>query len=74
MPLLIAHKVDDFYATAYLMDAKELREHLHHEFTDEQIDEMFRNTETIRQRVKGYDIWHDPIIPQIPTDKIPVLR
>lgn len=67
-------EVDDFYATAYLMDAEELREYLHHEFTDEQIDEMFRNTETIRQRVKGYDIWHDPIIPQIPTDKIPTFE
>ena len=63
-------EVDDFYATAYLMDAEELREHLRHEFNDEQIDKMFATTESISKRVKGYDIWHDPIIPQIPKDKI----
>lgn len=67
-------EVDDFYATAYLMDTEELREHLHHEFTDEQIDEMFATTESISKRVKEYDIWHDPIIPQIPTDKIPAFE
>lgn len=67
-------EVEDFYATAYLMNAKELREYLRHEFTDIQIDEMFCNTEQINQRVKGYDIWHDPIIPQIPTEKIPTFE
>lgn len=64
-------EVDDFYATTYLMSADELREHLRFDFTDAQIDKMFEWSNEIGTRVQGYDILHDPIIPQIPIDKIP---
>lgn len=64
-------EVDDFYATAYMMTPDELRNYLHHEFTDNTIDQMFENTESIRKRITSYDIWHDPIIPQLPKEKIP---
>lgn len=64
-------EVDDFYATAYLMDESELREHLLIDFSDTQIDQMFRWSCELGERIKGYNIKHNPIIPQLPLDKIP---
>lgn len=64
-------EVDDFYATAYLMSPDELREHLRIDFTDEQIDQMFEWSRKLGERIGEYDIRHDPIIPQVPLDKIP---
>ena len=64
-------EVDDFYATAYLMSPDELREHLRIDFTDEQIDQMFEWSKELGKRIGEYDIRHDPIIPQVPLDKIP---
>lgn len=62
---------DEFYTTAYLMDDNELREYLRIDFSDEQIDQMYAWSNELSQRIKGYDIFHNPIIPQIPVDKIP---
>lgn len=67
-------EVDDFYATAYMMSANELREHLRIDFTDEQIDQIFEWSNQLCERIQGYDIRHNPIIPQLPVDKIPSLR
>ena len=64
-------EVDDFYATAYLMSPDELREHLRLNFSDDQIDQMFEWSNEIVERIKGYDLFHKPIIPQIPVDKLP---
>lgn len=64
-------EVDDFYATAYLMDEAELREHLLIDFNDTQIDQMFEWSCELGERIKGYNIQHNPIIPQLPLDKIP---
>lgn len=64
-------EVDDFYATAYLMDEKELREYLHLTFDDNQIDIMYENSMSIHSRVQKYDLAHAPIIPQIPLKHIP---
>lgn len=64
-------EVDDFYATAYLMGADELREYLRIDFTDEQIDQMYEWSNEIADRIQEHNIKHDPIIPQIPIDKIP---
>ncbi len=64
-------ELSDFYATTYLMDAEELREHLLFDFTNEQIDKIFEASCSIPKRIKEYDIFHNPIIPQIPLDKIP---
>ena len=64
-------EVDDFYATAYLMSPDELREHLRIDFTDGQIDRMFEWSRGLGERIREYDIRHDPIIPQVPLDKIP---
>lgn len=64
-------EVDDFYATAYMMTPTELREHLRFNFDDESIDKMFQDSIEIKDRVKEYNIFHDPIVPQVPKDKIP---
>jgi len=64
-------EVDDFYATAYLMDEKELRSYLEHDFTTKQIDQMLEWSCELGRRIKGYDIFHKPIIPQIPRQYLP---
>lgn len=64
-------EVDDFYATAYLMSPDELRKHLKIDFTDEQIDQMFEWSRELGERIGEYKIRHDPIIPQVPLEKIP---
>ena len=64
-------EVDDFYATAYLMSPDELREHLWLNFDDQWIDQMFEWSNELCNRVQGYNLFHNPIIPQIPIDKIP---
>lgn len=61
----------EFYATTYLMSPDELREHLRLNFDDQWIDQMFEWSNEIADRIKGYDIFRNPIIPQIPMGKIP---
>ena len=64
-------EVEDFYATAYLMSPDELRKHLRLNFSDSQIDQMFEWSNEITGRIQGYDLFHKPIIPQIPVEKLP---
>lgn len=64
-------EVDDFYATAYLMGEDELKEYLRIDFTDEQIDKMLDWSVELGNRIEEYNIRHNPIIPQIPWDKLP---
>ena len=64
-------EIGDFYSTTYLMDENELRKHLLVDFNNEQIDQMFKWSNELGQRIKGYNIKHKPIIPQIPIDKLP---
>jgi DNA polymerase-3 subunit alpha len=64
-------EIDSFYATAYLMDSDELRNYLLVIFTNEEIDEIYANTNLICEKVKGYNFEHTPMIPQIPIEKIP---
>lgn len=64
-------EVDDFYATAYLMDEAELRSYLKHDFTTKQIDQMLEWSCELGRRIKRYDIFHKPIIPQIPRQYLP---
>lgn len=67
-------EVDDFYATAYLMSPDELREHLRLSFSDDQIDQMFEWSNEIQEKIQGYDLFHKPIIPQIPENKLPEFK
>ena len=63
-------EVDDFYATAYMMGTDELRDYLRIDFTDEQIDKMLEWSDELGRRIKGYELQHNPIIPQIPDRKL----
>ena len=67
-------EVDSFYATTYLMSPKELREYLQITFTDKEIDEIFKNSNEIADRVGTYDLKHMPMIPEIPLDKLPEFK
>jgi DNA polymerase-3 subunit alpha len=67
-------EVSEFYATAYMMAADELRNYLKLQFTDDKIDEIFANTMLICDRIQEYDLEHTPVIPQIPSDKIPEFK
>ena len=64
-------EVDDFYATAYSMDADELTHYLQYCYTQDQIDKIIAWSNEIPKRIKDYDIFHNPIIPQLPIEKIP---
>lgn len=64
-------EVDDFYSTAYLMSDAELVEHLSFCFDEKQIKQMFDYSNEIPKRIKDYDIFYNPIIPQLPIEKIP---
>lgn len=64
-------EVDDFYATAYSMDADELTHYLRYCYTQDQIDKIIAWSNEIPDRIKEYDIFHNPIIPQLPIEKIP---
>lgn len=64
-------EVDDFYATAYLMSGEEISQYLSVCFEDWQIQQMFKWSNEIQNRIVGYDIFYNPIIPQLPLDKIP---
>lgn len=64
-------EVDDFYTTAFLMSPNELREYLLLNFNSEQIDQMFEWSNEIGNRIQEYNIYHNPIIPKIPDDKLP---
>lgn len=64
-------EVDDFYATAYSMDVNELTHYLQYCYTQDQIDKIIAWSNEIPKRIKDYDIFHNPIIPQLPIEKIP---
>jgi DNA polymerase-3 subunit alpha len=65
-------EVDDFYASTYVMSAKEIREYMGNELTDEEINEGFRTTLMIADQIEQYDLYHKTIIPTtiIPDFKI----
>lgn len=67
-------EVDDFYATAYLMGGEEISQYLSVCFEDWQIQQMFEWSNEIPSRIVGYDIFYNPIIPQLPLDKIPPFK
>lgn len=64
-------EIDDFYSTAYLMSVDELTKHMLYCYTPEQINQIIAWSNEIPARIKDYDIFHNPIIPQLPIEKIP---
>lgn len=64
-------EVDSFYSTAYLMNEEEIHSYLIQFFEEEDIKEMLDTTDEICTRVKGYDFEQNPMIPQLPLEKMP---
>lgn len=58
-------EVDEFYATAYMMDTEELVEYLSQDFTKEQIKTMFDNTIEIADKIEFYDLFQPQSIPEV---------
>ena len=67
-------EIDDFYSTAYLMSVDELTKHMLYCYTPEQINQIIAWSNEIPARIKDYDIFHNPIIPQLPIEKIPPFK
>ena len=63
-------EVDDFYSTAYIMSEDQVWEYLQLDFSREEFDEMVRNSRTILDRVKAYDLFTPQLIPTIEVSPI----
>lgn len=64
-------EVDDFYATAYMMDKEELTGYLSKQFKPDIISKMLSTSNEIMARIGSYDLYHNPIIPEVPLKFIP---
>ena len=59
-------EVDEFYEFAYLQDNNEIIENLHQsEFNDEFINEMFKNSYGIWERIEKFSLAHNQTIPKV---------
>lgn len=58
-------EVDDFYATAYMMEQEEVYEYLKGTFTDEEFAEMVQNSIDIADKIEVYDLYKPQIIPHV---------
>lgn len=58
-------EVDSFYYDAHLMDNEEAFSNLQEFYTQEEFDKMCENSEEIRQKIQGYNLFHSPIIPEV---------
>lgn len=68
-------EVDDFYATAYMMEQEEVFDYLSKTFTSEEFAEMVANTHEIADKCEVYDLGHKQVIPKIDiTDKLEKLK
>jgi len=58
-------EIDDFYATAYLMNDTEIKGYFKNNLLNEEIDLAINNTKIIGEKVSKYDLSHMQIIPLI---------
>ena len=58
-------EVDKFYEFAHLMSPEECRELLKHSYEDEDIDEIFKNTLEIQNKIEFYSLERKQIIPKV---------
>ena len=67
-----SRETEKFYSTTYMMSPQELRTMLIEEggFTNEQVDEMFRNTNAIVDMAEDYSLKNMPTVATIPPEKL----
>lgn len=58
-------EVDSFYHDAHFMSDEEAYERLSDIFSKEEFDEMCQNSLEIMNKIKQYNIFHKPIIPEV---------
>lgn len=58
-------EVDDFYYYSHLMDNEEAFDNLYPFFNEEEFRQMCANTVEIMNKIGTYEIFHNPIIPEV---------
>lgn len=58
-------EVDDFYTTAYMMSQEEIWEYLKNTFTQEEFEEIIKNTHEIANKCEVYDLARPQVVPAI---------
>ena len=61
-------EVDSFYHDAHLMDDEEAFNNLKNIYTQEEFDEMCKNSLELMSKIEGYSLFHAPIIPEVKVD------
>lgn len=64
-------EVDSFYEFTHLMDNKEAFEYLSQSYSEEQFIELCNNSMEIYNKISTYDIFRNPIIPEIEVKNYP---
>ena len=68
-------EVDEFYEFAYLQDNDEIIENLHQsEFNDEFINEMFKNSYGIWEKIEKFSLAHNQTIPKVEVEDYPKIN
>ena len=58
-------EVDAFYYDAHLMDDEEAYDNIKNIFTREEFDEFCENSQEIYGKIENYNLFHNPIIPEV---------
>lgn len=58
-------EVDDFYTYAHLMDDSEAFENLSECYNVDEFEEICQNSLEVMDKISSYEIFHNPIIPQV---------
>lgn len=64
-------EVDDFYYYSHLMDNEEAFDNLYPFFNEEEFRQMCANTMEIMNKIGTYEIFHNPIIPEVEVKNYP---
>lgn len=63
-------EVDSFYHDAHLMNDEEAFANLKEFYTEEEFEQMCKNSLEIMDKIETYDIFHSPIIPEVEVSPI----
>lgn len=64
-------EIDDFYYYSHLMDNEEAFDNLYPYYTEDEFSQMCANTIEIMNKIGTYEIFHNPIIPEVAVKSYP---
>lgn len=64
-------EVDDFYFYSHLMDNQEAFDNLYPYYNEEEFSELCAHTMEIFDKIEGYNLFHNPIIPMVEVKDYP---